>query len=378
MKKYKNYAHFLVAKLYKDAVRRKITRLISWQPLPPLESGCTAIIGMCSRLPYVLGANLACLERCQWDDLKEVIITVDAEKSALPQGFEEDILARFPKLKITFLYYTPFQAEMTVKLKDPFVYSWLSWSTCLNHVRTATVLIQDYDALVLSKAALEKRYQLFLESAAKIQGITWYKYEGFIEADRLATTFEAFADVRWLRSFPPVMGYNRVGTHQGRQVNYDTYLDIQANYTPEAQRTIVPMDTEELVHPSQMITQYMRFRHSPGKKLPCSAVIMIPFFYFLSGQKQALQQATRALQQSHLERVDLLGDGVLINLSLLDTRSVDFILKLMLRALVKLDIAPFKAVVDYGNALYEVTRTPRERVWVGDFTEEQRQWVEAV
>jgi hypothetical protein len=373
--KYKTRLHFLIAKIYKDILRRKIARLITWTPVSSLEPGCTAIIGMCSKLPYVLGSNLTCLNRCRWTDLKAVIITVDAEKKDLPEGFEAALLAQFPDLNITFCYYTAEQVAFAAKSKDPYIYSWLSWATCLNQVRTQTALIHDYDALVLSETALEKRYRAFVQSKAKIQGIAWYQVEGFIEADHLATTFEAFVDVAWLKSFPPIMGYNRVGVCQDRWVNYDTYLDIQANYTPENQRTIIPMKHDELAHPSQMITQYMRFKHTPGKRLACSSVIMIPFFYFLSGQQEAIRHATAVLNRANSSTVDLLDSGVLLNLALLNTKAIDFILKLALRVLIELDIAPFKDFVDYGTALYVFAKTPSEQIWVGDFTEAQRHWV---
>jgi len=376
MEKYPTLRHFLIAKLHKDIKRYRISKLLSWKPLSPLESGCTAIIAMCSRMPYVLGANLDCLNKNQWQALKEVLIAVDAEKGALPAGFEQDIIEKFPQLKITFLYYNQQQAKLSAKISDPFIYSWLSWGICLNHVRTKTVLIHDYDALLLSSQALEKRYQAFLASNAKIQGITWYKTNGFATDDHLATTFEAFAEVNWIRSFPPIMGYNKVGTFKGRRVDYDTYLDIQANHTPIEQRTMMPMSIEEVVHPSQMITQYMRFRNTPGKKLACFAVTMIPLFYFLSGQQNAIINATQALQRNHLERVDLLSDGVLMNFTLLDTQAVDFMLKLMVQALLGLEVKPFKELIDYGTALYRVCKTPTNQVWVGDFTASQREWIE--
>ncbi len=375
MEKYKTLRHFLVAKLYKDIKRYRISKLLSWKPLSPLESGCTAIIAMCSKMPYVLGANLDCLNKNQWKALKEVLITVDAEKGALPDGFEEDILHQFSQLNITFLYYNHQQAKLSAKISDSFIYSWLSWSICLNHVRTKTVLIHDYDALVLSGKAFEKRYQAFLESGAKIQGITWYKANGFVTEDHLATTFETFADVNWIRSFPPVMGYNKVAIFKKRKVDYDTYLDIQANYTPIEQRTVMPMSIEEVVHPSQMITQYMNFRNTPGKRLPCFAVTMIPFFYFLSGQKEAIINAIKALQQSNLERIDLLSDGVLMNFYLLDTKLVNLMLKLMVQALIGLEVKPFKALIEYGIELYRITQTPPEQVWVSDFTDIQREFI---
>ncbi|BAP57960.1 hypothetical protein THII_3663 [Thioploca ingrica] len=375
--KYQSYFHFLVAKFYRNYRRYQIAKLITWEPLPPLEEGCTAIIGMCSRIPYILGANLYCLSKNRWSDLKAIIIAVDAEKSSLPAGFEEEVIKQFPELKLTFIYYNHRQAQFTAQVNDPYIYSWLSWSLCLNHIWTKTALIQDYDALILGKEILAKRYQAFSESGAKMQGITWYKGNNFVVEDHLATTFEAFIDVNWIRSFPPVMGHNKFGIFKGRQVNYDTYLDIQANYTPESQRTVMPMSLEDLAHPSNLITQYMRFRNSPGKPSLCFSIPMLPFFYFLAGRTNAFTIATQALQRGDPEHVDLLGDGVQMNLTLLDIASIDFNFKLILQVLLRYEIKPFKELIDYGIALYQIIKTPVEQIWLGDFTPVQREWIAA-
>jgi len=39
---------------------------------------------------------------------------------------------------------------------------------------------------------------------------------------------------------------------------------------------------------------------------------------------------------------------------------------------------PFKELIDYGTALYKACKTPAEQIWVGDFTDVQREWIEAV
>jgi hypothetical protein len=61
---------------------------------------------------------------------------------------------------------------------------------------------------------------------------------------------------------------------------------------------------------------------------------MIPFFHFLSWQENAITNATQALKQENPEHVDLSSDGVRINFSRLDTKAVDFMLKLMVQALI--------------------------------------------
>ena len=377
MKTYKTYLHFLVEKVYKDFRRYRISKLISWNTPAPTEPGCTAIIAMCSKIPYILYGVLECLWSSRWEELKEIVVIVDAEPGALPAGFEDEIKQKLPQLKLTFLYYNHQQAKYTSKVGNPFIYAWLSWTIGFNYARTKTVLIQDYDALVLSREALEKRYHAFIKSGAKIQGVKWFKFTvGLTAEDRLATTWEAFVDVNWIRSYPPVMGYHKVDRLKGHQAYYDMYDDIQANYTPENQRTIMPMSQEELAHTSEMIVQYMKFRKKPGKVLPCFSVIMIPFFYWLSGQKSALTKATQALQQQSPTRVDLLADGVLINLSLLRIVDVDWVLKNIIQVLVKKNIKPFKDIIDYGIALYQVCNTPPKQIWLGDFTEVQREWIQ--
>ena len=378
MEKYKSYLHFLSAKIYKDFRRYQMSKLISWDTPAPTEPGCTAIIAMCSRIPYILPGVLECLWSSRWEELKEIVVIVDAERGSLPTGFEDEVKHKLPQLKLTFLYYNRQQAKYTTEVGDPFIYAWLSWTIGFNYARTKAIFIQDYDALVLSKQLLEKRYQAFIESGAKIQGIKWFNGTvGLKIEDHLATTFEAFVDVNWIRSYPPVMGYHKIGRLKGRQVCYDMYDDIQANHTPENQRTIMPMSEEDLAHTSEMIVQYMMFKKNPGKVLPCFSVIMIPFFYWLSGQANALTNATRALQQESFQRVDLLADGVLMNLSLLKVIDVDWILKNIIQVMVKKNINPFKDIIDYGTALYQACQTPREQIWVGDFTAAQREWIQA-
>ena len=91
---------------------------------------------------------------------------------------------------------------------------------------------------------------------------------GVKEDDRLATTFEAFADAAWLRSQRPIDLFNKVRAVNGRSIDFDITLESQHRLLKPEERTILPMRQDQLVHPSQMIHQYTMFRHSPGKALP--------------------------------------------------------------------------------------------------------------
>lgn len=350
------YSHSIVYwmyKLYRLAKRYQISKLIDWENAElthPLEPGCTVLLGMCSKLPKVIYANLACLQQCVWNDLKAVYIIVDCRKSDLPPGTEEAIIRAFPQLNISFFYYSEQQYKKAEQLKLPYLYAWMSWCIGLKHTETQTVLIHDYDALILSRTVLKRRYDEFQSSSAKLQGIEWYKGNGFIRADRLACTFECFADVEWLRSFKPIELFNNVGTHQGRSVDYDILLEIQARYLEPIERTISPMSQEnaELVHPSQMIHQYTMFRKFPGRSLPCYSMILLPLFDYLAGEKDAFKKATDSITQTGM----LMREGVVINLRQLEGKYLHWGLQQSVQALVTFQGTPPTGFFAYYQALY--------------------------
>jgi hypothetical protein len=234
-------------------------------------------------------------------------------------------------------------------------------------------LIHDYDALVFG-GTLRRRYEEFVKSGAAIQGVSWYAVNGLVSNDRLATTFEAFAQVPWLRSLPPVSLFNKIGIKDGRSIDYDTTLYIQDRLLRPEQRTCMPMDLEELVHPSQMIHQYTMFRKFPGRPLPSFSMPMLPLFAALSGKPEAFDDAARSLRSAPRGAVDLAGDGTPMNLQQLGVPQVDWTLKQMIQAALMLELPPNRALMDYGTALYDhVGASPDQRQ--GDFTPRQREWM---
>jgi len=372
--KYKTWVHFLIAYLYRNFNRLRLANLVSWDDNSELKEGCTVILGMCSKLPYVLPANLKCLSLARWPDLKKIIIVVDAIKGSLPESFEKNIINQCPHLNIQFAYYDEKQQSLANRLTLPYVFSWLSWAIALNKCQTKVAFIHDYDALILDNA-LERRYKKFIESKVAIQGVSWYSTNGIIPDDKLASTFEAFIDVNWIKSFNPIKMINQVGLLCGRRVDFDTLLDIQANYTLVNKRTIVEMDFEELVHPTQMIHQYTVFRKFPGKPSGCSALTMIPFFYYFSGKKEYLKIAEKNIRDSKSKNLDLLSDGCIMNFSLLPASEVDKMLKNMVQVCLKLKIEPFKDLIDYGESLYLLSGASGKEMWSADFNAAQQEWI---
>jgi hypothetical protein len=372
--KHTSLTTFLPALAYREALRARIRRLVHWQPLRAAQPACTAIIGVCSRLPQVLAANLRCLNEARWPELRQVIAVVDGDSAALPEGMEQRLCATYRGLNLKFLHYSNVQSRTAEKVRLPYVYSWLSWCIGISHTETDHLLLHDYDALVLGPS-LADRYRAFATSKARVQGISWYKVNGVDEADHLATTFEAFFDARWLRSLKPLDLFNKLRFRNGRSIDFDTTLDAQDRLLPGNARTVVPMDLEQLVHPSQMIHQYTMFLRHPNRAQACFSIPMIPFFGYLSGIEGCIEGATRALESQGKVNVDLVGDGSRMNLSQLTVASVDWALKQMIQAMLAMKLDPDPAIYRYGKALYKAIGAAEDMVWRGDFTVRQRQWI---
>ncbi len=373
--KYRNRLAHGLATLHREWLRRRVAKLIDWEPLIVAESGCTAIMGVCSKLPDLLLPNLRLLYASKWPELKRVIVVVDCEKSCFWEKISNEVRLAFSDLDIECLYYSASQAEFAELKKLPFIYAWLSWCIALKHTNTAHVLFHDYDALPLSPTFGE-RYRSFVASGAKVLGVTWYQNNGVEAEDRLVTTFEAFMDTVWLRSSRPVALFNKLRVVEGRSIDFDITLDLQRLLSPE-QRAMSPMKLEELVHPSQMIHQYTMFRRSPAGALPCFAMPMIPFFGYLSGRSEALQHATRELTVGRREDLNLLADGTRINLSKLELAHVDWSLKQIVEVCLAVSWLPDHIIYLYGQALYRLVGAPAGAIWRGDFTRRQRIWIRA-
>ncbi|NHA15360.1 hypothetical protein [Thioalkalivibrio sp. XN279] len=310
--------------------------------------------------------------------MTKVIVVVDGPAGCIDPAIESQATAVLSGTPLKFFYYSARQSAIAEKLCLPYLYSWLSWSIGISHATTRHILLHDYDALLLDNS-ITNRFSLFKESKAKVQGISWYNVNGICRDDRLATTFEAFVDLEWLLGFPPIKMFNQIGYKSGHTRDYDTLLELQHKHLEPEKRAIVPMNEESLVHPTQMIHQYTMFRRDPHKAMPCGSLPMIPFFEWLSGADSAIRAVTQRINSSaNPAAVDFFGDGRMLNFSLLHIDSVDWNLKQMVRVCARLKIAPYKPLIDYGHSLYRLVSAPNDRIWRGDFTEEQRRWINAV
>jgi hypothetical protein len=191
-----------------------------------------------------------------------------------------------------------------------------------------------------------------------------------VDEDRLATTFEAFFDTRWLRALDPIELFHKLRIKDGRSIDFDITLDVQDRLLPAAERDAVAMSQRDLVHPTQMIHQYTMFRRRPNAPLPCFSIPLIPFFSYLSGDASCLEGSAQAIDGN-----DFLGDGTRVNFEQLTVEQVDWALKQMVRAALGLGLRPDPLVYRYGRSLYRRIKAD-ERAWVGDFDADQRRWIE--
>jgi hypothetical protein len=162
----------------------------------------------------------------------------------------------------------------------------------------------------------------------------------------------------------------------GRSIDFDITLYLQRLLSPE-QRMMAPMKLEELAHPSQMIHQYTMFRRSPAAPLPSFAMPMIPFFGYLSGRSEAIEHAIRELTAGKRDDLNLIGDGTRVNLSRLEVADVDWSLKQMVQVCLAISLAPDRKIYLYGQALYRIVGACPGDIWRGDFTHQQRIWINA-
>jgi hypothetical protein len=375
--KYKNPLVFGLAWLRREFVRKQLAGIVNWLPTKELAPGCTTIVAMPRLLPMILHANLSCLNLQSREGFSKVLIVVDGEKGCLAAGFEELIQQRFSELTIMFRYYSAHQHHLAERLKLPYVYAWLSWCIAIAEVETRTFLIHDYDALVFNNG-LRNRVQAFDKTPAQLQGVSWYGSNGIQTSDKLLTTFELLVKTAWARQFSPMDLFHKVGVLDGRGVDFDILIRLQATRLKESDRLILPMGLNELVHPSQMIHQFTVFRKFPGARLPCFSVINLPLYLLFGGDSNAVNYATTAIaSRGESKTLVLLKDGPVMNFDLLQLEHVDWSLKQMITACQHLKIAPRADIIGYGNALYSLAGVTNEHRWGRSF-DGLRDWLDEV
>ena len=308
--KYHNNGRYLLARLQRWALRALLRPIISWKPLrSDPESGYSVAIGCLASMPKVLQANLAFLAKQKRDNLHEIIVVVDNTREYVGRDLESELREQFPQLPIRVLYYSAMQTRILKAINWGWAYAWLSWCKAIAAAQTQYMLLHDLDAMLLRDDILEERYLAIKARGHQYVSMRYYHGNGLEPEDKLVVTFELMFDTGWVRQrFHPVELFNYVGLYDGRRVEYDTFLHVQSR---GGDASIVPIDVKDMVHPSQMFCQYTEMvgtRHY----VPTAQnnLVMLPYFFYLAGDKQTLNEQQQAYANATWPDATLLGHAI--------------------------------------------------------------------
>ena len=311
--KYRNPLKFALYRARFALIRRAIAPLLEWAPLADAAEGYSVVIGCSVDLVPILRANLQMLIGQERANLRRVILVFDRCEAEARGQVEPALSRQFgAALPLEFVFYTPRQHEVMRRYDWGWTYCWLNWMLGLAACRTRYALIHDLDAMLVRRDLLESRYTAAHGAQAAFCGSGYYHSNGILESDRLLTTFEMVCDVAYLRRrFRPVDFFNLPARWKGRRVEFDTFLWPQAFGEAGARSIVMPIDVREMVHPSQMICQFMDVRRKARYVAPANNnVLMIPYFLDLGGDRAALTEQQRAIDASDGHVVRCFGRDV--------------------------------------------------------------------
>jgi hypothetical protein len=319
---YGNSWKFLRARIRRALLRALISPLVKWSPDSRSQAGLTVILACNCRLLPLLHANLLLLAKQDLREVKTIIVVFDETKDGLPAGFLEQLSGRFSALPLRFLFYSRLQKFVASMIDWGWVYSWLSWSIGIAATQTRYAMLHDLDALLLRNNVLAEQYRKICHIGVKFLGTQYYSGHGIQNEDRLVTTFEMVFDASHVRSnYRAIDLFNRVMMFCGRRVEFDTFLYVQSC---SGETEIQPIAETSMVHPSQMICQYVD--HVNGRRVPTESnnLLLLPYFYYLGGEKNLLFSLLTQLRSGR-QVVTLFGRA--LNPGLLSAAHVDWYLK---------------------------------------------------
>lgn len=304
--KYRGELSFRTTQARRALVRGLIGGIVDWNHCPATAPGYTVIIGCNSPLIRMLACNLRFLAMQDLRSVERVLVVIDRPRASLPDDAEPAMRARFPSLPLEFLYYTPHQRRVCDLVGWPWVQSWLSWSIGIAETRTHHAMLHDFDAMLLRPHIMQDRFRAIAEREVQFLGVKYYQGNGVVPGDGLVTTFELLFDVDHVRgSHSPLDLFNHVTRHQGRRVDFDTFLRVQ---TLGGKILAVPVDEEDMVHPSQLICQFEDFRLGRRAIPATNGLPLIPYFLFAGDEPAVLRAMTERFEGGTGRIVDFM-DG---------------------------------------------------------------------
>ena len=271
-----------------------IAPLVRWTPLTDPQPGYTLLVGCNHRLSGLLMANLAALARQKRDNLREVVLVIDGSAEEVGFDVRERAGVVAPDLPVRVVHYNEKQRRVSRRIDWGWVYAWLSWCIGIGECSTRYAMLHDFDALLLDPNVLEDRFREIQARHVEYLGIAYHAGGGTQESDRLCRTFELMFDAAFVRAnHKPIELFNTMRWMGGRRVEFDTFLNAQHQ---RGTRDIIPLPADHMVHPSQMICQFVDYLQGRGRVPTSNNLLMIPYYEFLGGDGTLMDDLTTQLR----------------------------------------------------------------------------------
>lgn len=333
--------------LSRGMIRRAIVPLVRWDPAPAPSDGITVIVGCSHRLESLIPANLALLARQRAPALREVLLVIDAAANEMSAGFQARVRRAAGALHVRCLHYDERQTRISRRIDWGWVYAWLSWCIGIGACRTRHAMLHDFDALLLDPGVIEERFHLIRDHQAEYLGMGFYEGLGVRPDDGLVKTFELAFDAAFVRAnFQPIELFNTMARFRGRRVEFDTFLNAQSR---AGRIAMVPIDETRMVHPSQMICQFVDHRRRPHRVPARNNLLLVPYYEHVGGDTGPLEAMTARLRSTPDGKV--LAWGRTLDVKALGGEHVQWLRKQAYRVEAIVRGAPDPDVVAYFDAV---------------------------
>lgn len=303
------------------ALRALLSTAARWRPLDAPVDGYTFVVGVPWQLWDLVEIPLLSLQRARHPRLVETILAVDATPAQMAAtyapGRVEAVLARFRDLSPRLVHYTRWQSILSRAIDWNWVDCWLTWVLGLAEVRSRYAFLHDFDAVVVDRDFCEAHVALLEQRGAVFAGVQEDPRYRCPDGARLLMTVELLLDAEHLRrTARPLDLFNSVAWVDGASVVYDILRAVQTRVGAD-RRALHPIGLEQLVHPSQVISQWRALRSQGDGFTPVGycPLLVIPFFRHVGGDSSGMAEIVAALERG--EHVVAL-EGRRLDLSRLD------------------------------------------------------------
>lgn len=292
--KYSFLASYWAAKLKRGLLRLALRRLVQWQPISEPHPGYTLIIACHAPLAEMVLPSLELLARQDLTNLRKLLMAFDRPEDQRLRQLACEINQKYPQFRCNFIFQSPRESKLLRRVGWGWVDCWLSYAKAIAFTDTKYALLHDMDAMLIRRDLVEERYRLIRERDDHFLGIRWYKGNGIVADDKLAYIVEMALDAEYVRrECQPLDLFNVIGRIGGRTVDYDTLLFPQ---TRTDKVSTAEIGLEEMVHPSQVVSQYTMLDRPTYVPPPTNNALFIPYFYYLAGQPRHLEAVGDSLE----------------------------------------------------------------------------------